>query len=217
MLPQKSIKDILTVLLKQHDLNESELSRYAHVSQPTVHRLLSGKTPDPRVSTLKLIARYFDLTLGQLAGTEPLPLNETKPHAKHLIRLPLIPWELAYHWQTLTTDYAPGNWTYWTASQYLHSPQSFALVLPLDHASAPFTKDTVLVIDPSINPSNDHHVLVHRLSDQSITIKKLFLEGSDPWLMPLNEQIGACRYDHDHRICGVIVQANMPFRVGAAE
>ncbi len=210
MTLHKSIKEILTLLVDLHDLNESELSRNAKVSQPTIHRLLSGATPDPRISTLKLLALYFQVTIGQLVGVEPLPCNEAKPHAKHLVRLPLIPWEQAHQWQHLTVNFAPGNWTYWTASQYANSSQSYALCIPHLHSSAPFTKNTMIVVDPSITLANDQHVVVHRLSDQSITIKKLIFDGDDQWLIPLNEQLKACRCDADHTICGVIIQANMP-------
>ncbi len=104
MISHKSIKEILTLLVDLHDLNESELSRNSKVSQPTIHRLLSGATPDPRMSTLKLLAKYFQVTIGQLVGVEPLPCNEAKPHAKHLIRLPLISWEQAHQWQHLTVS-----------------------------------------------------------------------------------------------------------------
>ncbi len=50
------ISDILSHLLIVYDISESELSRKINVPKATINRLVSGRTPDPRASTLATIA-----------------------------------------------------------------------------------------------------------------------------------------------------------------
>ncbi|MBA2650241.1 MAG: helix-turn-helix transcriptional regulator [Legionella sp.] len=46
-------------LPKIHQLSESELANHLQVPYNTIHRLISGITFDPRISTLRQIANYF--------------------------------------------------------------------------------------------------------------------------------------------------------------
>lgn len=43
------------------------------VSQPTISRIVNGKTKNPKVETLLRIARFFDVTEAQLRGLEEIP------------------------------------------------------------------------------------------------------------------------------------------------
>src|SRR5690349_21258006 len=55
------------------DMSEAELAKLVNVPKATINRLLSGRTPDPRIGTLTLIAQYFGITIEQLLGITPLP------------------------------------------------------------------------------------------------------------------------------------------------
>lgn len=61
---------ILQLMKAAGGMSESELARKVGLKQQTVHRLLSGTTPDPRISTLIPIAKHFNITIGQLLGEE---------------------------------------------------------------------------------------------------------------------------------------------------
>ncbi len=71
------ISDVLTTLLKKALLTESELARKINVPRATINRLVSGRTPDPRASTLNSIAEYFNVSVDQLIGKKPLLLDQS--------------------------------------------------------------------------------------------------------------------------------------------
>lgn len=67
-----SVADILSRLMQRQGLGASALARATGVNQPTLHRILSGASADPKTGTLRLLADYFGLTVAQLRGDEPL-------------------------------------------------------------------------------------------------------------------------------------------------
>ncbi len=211
ILQQKTVRETLHVLMELHAITETELARRSKVPQPTIHRLLSGATPDPRLSSLKPLAKYFNISLGQLVGEEPLITEiQGNINIRSLVKVPLLPWEKAHEWKKLTEDYIPSNWIYWTTINQPISPHSYALLIENRHLPLPFSYQTVIIIDPEINIKDGNFLVIYRISDRSITIKKLSIDGADKWLVPLNEKINALLYDKDFLLCGTITQANLP-------
>ncbi|MFA6301665.1 MAG: helix-turn-helix transcriptional regulator [Legionella sp.] len=62
----------LSRLMKENNVSESELSRALGLPYNTIHRLISGDTTDPRISTLKSIAAYFNVSLDALFNPNSL-------------------------------------------------------------------------------------------------------------------------------------------------
>lgn len=52
----------LKALMTNEKLSQRELSRRSGVSQPTIHRMLSGLTLEPTYSTAQALANYFAVT-----------------------------------------------------------------------------------------------------------------------------------------------------------
>lgn len=215
ILQQRTVRETLELLMQLHDIKEMELARQSKVPQPTINRLLKGATPDPRLSSLIPLAKYFKVTLGQLVGEEPLPTGaESHVSSRLLAQIPLLPWEQAFEWQKLVKDYIPSNWIYWVTVNQSISPNSYALTIDNRTLPIPFSYNSVIIIDPDFEPQDGSYVVVYRASDQSTTIKKLSFDGNDQWLVPLNPKINAILYDKDFTLCGVIIQANVPLITG---
>lgn len=68
-----AIKDTLKGLMERTSINQNELADRTRVPQPTINRILSGESKDPRHSTVKPLADFFGITVAQLRGDEPLP------------------------------------------------------------------------------------------------------------------------------------------------
>lgn len=56
----------LSLLMNEYNITDSELARALKLPYNTIHRLVSGQTTDPRISTLKSIATYFNVSLDSL-------------------------------------------------------------------------------------------------------------------------------------------------------
>src|SRR3989338_4542890 len=85
-----TLTEQLQQLIATQGLNEADLARKTNIPQPTLHKILAGKTADPRASTLKILADYFNISVDQLiSGTslhQRLALTETQS-------VPIISWQ----------------------------------------------------------------------------------------------------------------------------
>lgn len=67
----------LAKLMKNEDVKSgSDLARQLNISSPSINRILARQVTDPRMSTLILLADYFDVSIDQLLGREQLFENE---------------------------------------------------------------------------------------------------------------------------------------------
>jgi transcriptional regulator with XRE-family HTH domain len=73
------LKDRVRELRKAADLTQQELASRAELSISVVVQIESGKIPDPRLTTLRKLARALGVTLDELAGgVEPEPEAEAE-------------------------------------------------------------------------------------------------------------------------------------------
>jgi transcriptional regulator with XRE-family HTH domain len=56
----------LAALMASKPISENELARKTGVPQPTIHRVLKGKSEDPRDATLRPLAGFFGVSVEQL-------------------------------------------------------------------------------------------------------------------------------------------------------
>lgn len=64
--PQLLVKKNLEYLIEMRGTNPHELQKATGVPQPTVHRILTGESADPRTATLQPLADYFEVTVAAL-------------------------------------------------------------------------------------------------------------------------------------------------------
>src|SRR5687768_7820890 len=90
----KKSKDFLAEnllkLLTFHQINESELAKNLKLPYNTIHRLLTGTTSDPRVSTLQQIADYFHVTLDYLLNKNA---SEHYIEQQMNLNIPILNWD----------------------------------------------------------------------------------------------------------------------------
>ena len=66
------------MLMAREGLSDNELAERTGIPQPTISRIKSGDSRDPRDSTLRPLAKYFRLSISQLRGDVPLPTDKVK-------------------------------------------------------------------------------------------------------------------------------------------
>lgn len=69
--------------MARQDLTEYALGKRSGIPQPTIHRILSGESRNPKVRTLDRLARTLGMSLDDLVREEPrrhgLPVREENP------------------------------------------------------------------------------------------------------------------------------------------
>lgn len=203
-----NIRKILSELMEKNSITEAELARRTQVPPATVNRLMAGATPDPRLTTVRPLARYFNVSIDQLIGDEPLTslrLNEKFNF------VPIIPWEKVPNSSEFIKDLNFDSWPEWEPISIKVSKQAFALTVSQRTLGTPFIYKALLIIDPDKEPQDGDYVIVHHLQNDSIILKQLVIDGKDKWLNAPSENIQSILMNDDYKICGVIVRVCLPF------
>ncbi len=183
------ISNILAYLLNKSGLSEAALSRKIGIPRATINRIVSGRTPDPRASTLTAIAKYFNVTVDQLLGKQPLPIDDNTESAMTEIHdsTPLLAWDSI-------NNGAPGN-------------QSFALNVFGESMSPQFQNNSVIIINPKTTPCNRDFVVVYIESLNESLFRQLIIEGKYQFAKPINDIFPVIQLSDTDKIIGVVIQS----------
>jgi len=176
----------LNQLMKARHVTISQISQDLDIPTMTIRRLLSGETEDPRISTIKMVADYFKISVIDLIEGDPKnflnALNRTKPHL-----VPILNWETAEKIMTIN-ELDLINWKEWQPislnEQYDIGKNVFAL------ESKPFMyprfpQGTVFIIDPDTSASDGDIVLVKIKKNNELTLRELMVDSPEWKLHPI--------------------------------
>lgn len=81
MHSEPRISTVLASLMERKgNISANALARATDVPQPTITRLLHGRSRDPRDVTIAPLADYFGVSLAQMRGEAPLPWEKSDGH-----------------------------------------------------------------------------------------------------------------------------------------
>jgi SOS-response transcriptional repressor LexA len=185
------LSEILRTLLFERNMKAVDLAREVDLPQPTVHRLVTGKSTRPYKSSLKPIADYFDITVEQLVGEKSLAAIEARQSTQTLSdskikNIPIVAWNEAGNLKQATekttdTVVVGGN----------VSADSFALIMP-DYSMEPlFPKGAVLIFDPKLKETDRCFALVKLHNTATPVFRQLLIDADHQYLKPLNPDLNA--------------------------
>ncbi len=198
-------------LMAAKGLNEATLAKRTSIPQPTLHKILSGKTADPRVSTLKLISEFFNISLDAIIYTPPheqfdLAINGARRQTKHI---PVISWQQCVEASEFLATLTPNNWEHWQTAT-VKSDQVVSLITKAS-MEPKFPKGTLLLVDLNAKPVDGDLVVVHYPNTDETTLRKLSLDGPIKRLNALNNEHESDILDDKIRVAGVAIQAMVVF------
>lgn len=165
-------------LMKQQDISEAELSRQTHVPQPTIHKILTGKTADPRASTLVALADFFKISVDELIlGVE------TKRQNMITHSIPIISWSESVDSENFIQTLNTSNWAKWIITEAV-AENSFAL-LSKPSMEPRFPPGTALIIKPNSKPDDGDIVLAHYANTNETTLREISIDGPHTFLARL--------------------------------
>ena len=209
----KKLSSILKALMAEVRINESELARRTGIGQPVVHRIASGETDNPKVGTLSPIANFFAISISQLIGDEPLPPNRIpgtfNPGISGWKQIPLLTWEQAVDWPNLSEQ---NKLTQSVSIDLGLSENAYALIIKDTTMEPRFPENTIIIIDPDLQPHDRDFAIIHIDGQQLPTFKQVLIDGDTTYLKPLNPDFKTILLDKKYRFLGVMVQAKMDFK-----
>lgn len=195
----------LSVLLKEHGRNANSLAQILDIPMMTIRRLLSGETANPRISTLKLLADHFHVSVDALMGRYTFDsykiVEKNQPR-----RVPQLDWRTAEK-VFATHEFNSSNWEKWQAivvgEQYLIGKNAFAL------ESRPsmyprFPHGTIFIVDPDTSPTDGDIVLVRLKENRELTLRELVIDSPEWQLHPVTPGASVLQFSkHHHELVGV--------------
>lgn len=211
------IKTNIEYLMAERGLNPYSLANAAPgVNQPTLFRILSGESKDPRTSTLQPIADFFWVSVedlrhkdlrtgigyrkqdrsGQASVAEDgkkiasyLKNTELGPAAKGMV--PVISWVAAGSWSEATDLLHPGDAESWAPCIASHGARTYALRVRGDSMTSAHGKSypdgCLIFVDPDQrDPANGQGVIAKVNGDNAVTFKVIAMDAGRVWLRALN-------------------------------
>lgn len=205
-------KNLLS-LLSKNNITESDLARTLKLPYNSIHRLVTGYIHDPRLSTLKLIADYFDVTIDALTeADDPMNFREAKGKPRCV---PILSWTDITNPHFLDEiDY--GNYPNWQPiipnSVERLSEQAYALESRRSMYPR-FLVGSMFIVDPKETPMDGDLVLVRILENNAVSLRELVIDPPTWNLMPVIEDSAPISYNEKyHEIIGIIVLTIMQTR-----
>lgn len=206
-------ENLKRLMLADGKISEGELSRRTGIPQTTIHRILSGQIKESKPSTLKPIAAYFNLSLAQLQGEEPITKKgnaRSKTLGTSTRLIPLITWELATNWEKYSKTFNYISCPNWVATNKKISPNAFGLVIQGNSMTAThgpsFEDGYEIVVDPKREAKHLDFVVVKQSDKPNAILRQLSIEGGSLDLLPLNPRYSVTQLESMDDICGVVCQ-----------
>lgn len=187
-------------------LTPAALARKLGIPTNKITRILNGDVTDPKASTLVQIANYFDIPIEQLLGLEPIvrggkaePQASTRP-------LPV------FEFSKIGESNTPKEWYRWAENDV--EGEYYALTIDTDLYEPTFPKNSILIINPDIEPDDRSYILIkNKASPSHCSIKKYVVEGNKIYLYPINPKLPVDIYDDFlYTIAGVILEVHQRLR-----
>lgn len=198
--------DNILYLLKKHHLTDNELAESVKLPIITIRRIISGETTDPRISTLKLIANYFSVTVDELLHS--ICNNQNNHPIKNKPKfLPILDWITAAKISSLK-EIKLSSWEKWhpITFAYEYSLSDDAFILESTPSMYPrFSTGTLFVIEPNISPRDGDIILIKSNSCDDISLRELMIDLPERKLLPLMANSSNIKFEPEiHSILGVV-------------
>ena len=213
-LGSESLSKNISFLMEENNISESELARSLNLPYNTIHRLLSGYTTDPRISTLMLIASYFNVSLDALFNEKKHTKNDLQMQKK-VKAVPVVTWE------QLSDPVFLNSCTSQSIIQWLPvsivttdeiSKKAYA-VESRPSMQPRFPIGTFFIVEPYYKPMDGDLVLVKIKQNNAVSLRELVLDPPSIQLLPIIENSEVINYkEADHELIGVIVLSMHHFR-----
>lgn len=201
------ISSVLNNLLIKHGITEAELSRRIDVPRATINRLVSGRTPDPRASTLETIADYFKISVDQLLGKQPIFFSPSENISAPVgTKLPIIDWSNIRNWKETIKELKTQHNNDWILVDSSIEKGQFACKITGESMWPNLQDNSIVIIDPERKAKNKDFVVAHIKAMDDVIVRQLIIEGKYNFLKASNPIFPIIQIEDNDDIIGVIVQ-----------
>lgn len=197
-------------LMTAAHINEAELARQTGLPQPTLHKILAGKTSDPRYSTLVLLADFFAVSVDALYNENGVDYkNPGRQTFAKTISIPILSWSECLNPEELLNK----NQSHWNLWVNIESEAGNLYALISKPCCEPrFPKGSVLIINPNLPPQDGDFIIAKYPNTTEACLRELSIDGPNRLLLPLNGNYAVEKQANNIKIIGVLVQSRFIHR-----
>jgi transcriptional regulator with XRE-family HTH domain len=205
---------ILQYLMKDiGNISEGELSRRTGVPQPTIHRILSGKTPNPRKHSIEPLAKFFNVSVDQMLGRIPLSKDRISgtfvSDIIHQKTIPILNLKEVFAWPEILNKPDFRRNRNWLTTDSKINSLSFAFNIDNSTYSPEFKQGTLLIVDSQRKPKTNDFVVYFPNHDQML-IGQINIALHDLTLSVISPEINETSIDAAG-LRGVVVEAKWSY------
>ncbi len=208
------LSETLKRILFHKDMRISDLARATGIPKPTAQRIVAGNCSRPHINSLTPIIEYFEITLQQLQGLDPIDwLNDTE-YLKELgvHQVPLLEWQQFN--ETIENPINLPKKSRNIFTEAIVSKDSFALKIK-DSAMEPiFPIESLVIFDPQRAYKDRNYVLVKLQQYDEPLFRQLIIDGKDLFIKPLHPDLEHFRMHmlgKNDTIIAILVEARQHF------
>ena len=207
----QNLKDVLSLLMDECDVDDSTLSRETDIPVSTISRMRLRSDANPTASTLRPIAKFFSISISQLLGDELLPRDRLpgthNPTLFTSARMPIMDWDCVDDWIDNEGHNIKSKLKEWISTEKDVSFRSFALHILTDSFGLAFRKGSLIIVDPERIPHDGDLVLIKIRSEKVIVLRQFLVDGRDLYVRSVNPEMkGTKILDDDYKIIGVVIE-----------
>lgn len=152
-----SIKVALShLLIKTGIISTASLHKLSGIPKHNLDRILNEETVTPNMKTLQQIANFFNLTVTQLTGLEPIYFNESQSINLEQKMIPLIRLGELSAW--LNGDFK-NKIEYINVARKVIGEKAFAILIDTEELEPDFDNNTIVVIDNESVTNNKDFII----------------------------------------------------------
>lgn len=209
------IKDLISrnisLLMEHFEIHSgNQLAELTGMAQTTVHKLITGITSDPRISTLQPITSYFGISLDTLLSESPKFNTTRQDEPRSFFDIPLLTLQELKRLSSDIRSLNKMNWPNWTSADYeeskIKNTNLFGVSIEHSIFPAPFEQNGILIANNKINKYNNSYVILRNINSAAINIRKLYQDGEIIWLLSLQNGIPPQKLNEAWEILGTITE-----------
>ena len=207
----EKLSSTLKQLLTEANISEAELARRTGIAQPMVNRLATGKNKNPKLETLKPIAKYFSVTFSQLLGEEDLPHSDKRADQfnNQSFQVPVINWDTINSVDYNNLDKATNSHMIATTAKV--SSKAFAVLINNSEFEPRFPANTVLTIETETKANTNDFVLVKN-ANAKLTLGQIKIDNDKAVVTSLNSTDKTEVDAEQSNVVGVLIHTSYDFK-----
>lgn len=215
------LRSNIEYLLKKRDSNPYRLQEETNIPQPTIQRILSGETDNPRQKTLQNLSLWSGYSVGDLLDKDLKKEANDGLAIDGAMRLqgmiPVINEVQAGIWSDIKEHFMDSDALEWVASTRKLSRAAFGLYVVGDSMfnqgnPKSMTEGQIAIVEPEAHAMHRDVVVARLAHTDKGTIKQLLIDGDDKLLSPLNQNYKPIVINEDVVIVGVVMDVITRFR-----